>query len=93
MSHQTEIFMAVAFRDEAVADLPRVSNNPSEADHGGLRLAQRWNLYRLLTYYWQYKLPTFYIIQNFYQNYYIVSFKHPSEKNYCNIQASETRNL
>jgi len=36
--HQMETFMGKALRDEAVARLPRVSNN---AVHGGLRLARR----------------------------------------------------
>ena len=31
--------MGKAFRDEAVVNLPQVSNNPPEGDHGSLRLA------------------------------------------------------
>jgi len=45
MLHQMETFMAKAFRDEAVVNLPRVSNN---AGHGSLRLARRVKCFQVV---------------------------------------------
>ena len=57
--------MAKAFRDEAAVSLPRVSNNPPEADHGSLPLAHRVKSFQDIETLWTLQIPTIEIIQDF----------------------------
>ena len=76
--------MGKAFRDEAVVDLPRVSNN---VGHGSLRLAHRVKSFQKIDPLWVLHIANYKFNQNFQCYRKIVSFQPPAEKISRNIQA------